>query len=134
MRGVGWGDNICIVVQISKSKKKGVSLAVSPREAVGCAGPLDELLDAEFFKGLADPTRLLLLGCLAKCGRACSVSELAECCVVDFSVVSRHLKALERAGIVEAGKSGRTVYYTVRYDDVAGKFESVAEALRGYGA
>ena len=49
----------------------------------------DRALDAELFKALSDPTRLKLLACLAKCSRMCSVTEVAECCSVDFSVVSR---------------------------------------------
>src|SRR5271154_3181711 len=100
---------ICIMTQITKYKPR------TPKQAAACCGPIDDLLDPELFKGLCDPTRLSLLGCLAKCGRPCSVSELAECCSVDFSVVSRHLALLERSGIVESSKDGRTVFYTVKY-------------------
>lgn len=85
------------------------------------------------FKGLSDTTRLQLLGCLAKCRRACSVGELGQCCAVDLSVVSRHLAILERSGIVESKKRGRTVYYTVKYAELIPKLRALAEALAGYG-
>jgi len=106
---------------------------LTPKLAAGCRGPIDDLLDAELFKGLSDATRLNLLACLSKCGRACSVSEVAECCSVDFSVVSRHLALLERAGIVESAKEGRTVFYTVKYGELSAKLRGVADAIESYG-
>ena len=105
----------------------------TPRQALACCGPLDEGLDAELFKALSDPTRLTLLACLAKCGRGCSVTEVAECCSVDFSVVSRHLALLERAGVLSSSKRGRTVFYEVRYAHVAGALRAVADALDACG-
>ena len=101
----------------------------TPLAAQQCCGPLDTCLDAALFKALSDPTRLALLACLAKCGRGCSVSEVAECCSVDFSVVSRHLALLERAGVLSAVKSGRTVTYEVRYEHLAQSLRAVADAV-----
>jgi len=106
-------------------------LAMKPQEASRCCGPIDELLDAELFKALGEPTRLKLLSCLAKCGRACSVTELTECCAVDFSVVSRHLAVLENAGILSATKQGRTVFYEVRYKHLTEAFRELAKAIEG---
>lgn len=106
---------------------------VSPRQASACCGPLDELLDPGLFKALCDPTRAKLLGCLAKCGRACTVSEVAECCSVDFSVVSRHLQLLERSGVLESAKVGRTVFYAVRYARLCQALRGLADALEECG-
>jgi ArsR family transcriptional regulator, arsenate/arsenite/antimonite-responsive transcriptional repressor len=106
---------------------------LTPRQALACCSPLDEGLDAELFKALSDPTRLALLACLAKCGRECSVTEIAECCSVDFSVVSRHLALLERAGVLQSAKRGRAVFYQVRYGHVAGALRRVADALDACG-
>jgi DNA-binding transcriptional ArsR family regulator len=92
-------------------------------------GPLDERLDPVFFKALGDPTRAKLVACIAKCGRACSVGEVGECCSVDLSVVSRHLRVLERAGVVESVKAGRTVRYMVRYAAVSRSLRGLAEAI-----
>ena len=105
---------------------------LTPKLAAACRGPIDALLDAEFFKGLCDPTRLKLLGCLAKCARPCSVSEIAACCAVDFSVVSRHLALLARSGIVQSLKQGRIVLYTVKYDTLIRKLRALAGALESF--
>jgi ArsR family transcriptional regulator len=102
---------------------------MTPEEASRCCGPLDEQLDAQLFKALGDPTRLRLLTCLAKCGRPCSVTELSACCQVDFSVVSRHLAVLARAGVLGATKSGRTVWYEVRYRTLAQAFRALARSV-----
>jgi len=102
---------------------------MKPLEAGRCCGPIDEWLDAELFKALGEPTRLKLLSCLAKCGRACSVTEMSECCLVDFSVVSRHLSVLEKAGVLTATKEGRTVFYSVRYQHLTAALRSLAKAI-----
>lgn len=102
----------------------------TPRQAAACCRPVDDLLEPALFKALGDPTRVRLLACVAKCGRACSVSEVAECCSVDLSVVSRHLQALARAGLIEPSRSGRTVSYAVRYSEVAAKFRALADAIQ----
>jgi ArsR family transcriptional regulator len=102
----------------------------TPRQAAACCRPVDDLLEPALFKALGDPTRVQLLACVAKCGRACSVSEVAECCSVDLSVVSRHLQALARAGLIEPSRSGRTVSYAVRYSEVAAKFRALADAIQ----
>jgi ArsR family transcriptional regulator, arsenate/arsenite/antimonite-responsive transcriptional repressor len=105
---------------------------MKPHEASRCCGPIDDLLDAELFKALGEPTRLKLLSCLAKCGRPCSVTELTECCAVDFSVVSRHLGVLEKAGILTSVKEGRTVFYSLRYQHLTKAFRGLARAIEGY--
>lgn len=105
---------------------------MSPKQASTCCGPIDGLLDPNLFKALCDPTRARLLGCLIKCGRACSVSEVSECCSVDFSVVSRHLQFLERAGILTAARAGRTVNYAVRYGPLCANLRALADAISHY--
>lgn len=116
----------CTMVQTRKRKPRPPA---SPKLAASCCGPLDSALDPELFRALGDPTRVLLLACLAKCGRACSVGEVAECCSVDLSVVSRHLSQLADAGILESSKQGRTVFYRVRYAEVCRSLRSLADAF-----
>ena len=101
----------------------------TPRHAARCCGPIDDLLDPTLFKALCDPTRAKLLACLVKCGRGCSVGEVAEGSSVDLSVVSRHLRTLEAAGVLEAERIGRTVLYAVRFDDVVASLRSLADAI-----
>jgi len=102
---------------------------MTPKQAVQFGSQMDKLLDPELFKSLCDPTRLTLLACLAKCGRASSVTELAACCSVDLSVVSRHLAILEKAEVLESEKQGRTVFYSVRYTALAQKLRDLATAI-----
>lgn len=102
---------------------------MTPKQAAACCKPVDDLLDPEWFKALCDPTRLLILGCLIKCARTCSVGEIAECCSVDLSVVSRHLQVLDRSGLLESMKQGRTVFYRVRYAEVCQTLRSLADAI-----
>jgi DNA-binding transcriptional ArsR family regulator len=54
------------------------------------------------FGALADPTRRAILARLAK-GEA-SVTELAEPFEISLPAVSKHLKVLERAGLVSRGR------------------------------
>lgn len=103
--------------------------AVTPKQAAKCCSPVDDLLDPDLFKALCDPTRVKLLACLAKCGRPCSVSEVADCCSVDLSVVSRHLSQLESVGILESSKSGRTVSYAVCYEKLCNTLRELADAI-----
>ncbi len=61
-------------------------------------------LDATFF-ALADPTRRAILARLAE-GEA-SVAELGEPFAMSQPAISRHLKVLERAGLVSVGQDGQ---------------------------
>lgn len=92
--------------------------------------PMDALLDAAFFRALSDPTRLSILACLCKCGRPCSVGELAACCSVDLSVVSRHLSMLARAGLLESTRKGQTVQYRVRYAELSRRLRELADEFQ----
>ena len=63
--------------------------------------PTDERLDATF-AALADPTRRAILARLAT-GDA-TVNQLAEPFAMTLPAVSKHLKVLERAGLVSRGR------------------------------
>ncbi|MBL0870764.1 MAG: winged helix-turn-helix transcriptional regulator [Phycisphaerales bacterium] len=117
------------MTQVSKQPRR----PMSPKQALTRRRPVDGLLDADLFKALGDRTRLRLVACLVKCARACTVSEIAECCSVDFSVVSRHLQLLERSGVLESNRTGRTVSYRVRGDELAAIFTGLAEAMSACG-
>jgi DNA-binding transcriptional ArsR family regulator len=58
------------------------------------------------FAALADPTRRRILARLAE-GDA-TVKELAEPFSVSLPAISRHLKVLERAGLIDRRKSAQT--------------------------
>jgi DNA-binding transcriptional ArsR family regulator len=57
------------------------------------------------FQALADPTRRAILGRLAE-GEA-SVGELAEPFRISAQAVSKHLKVLERAGLITRGRTAQ---------------------------
>lgn len=102
---------------------------LTPTQAARRRARLDVLLEPDVLKALAEPTRTRLLSCLLKCGRPCSVTEVAACCSVDFSMVSRHLAALARAGLLTAEKRGRTVWYAADAVTLAARFRSIADAI-----
>ena len=60
---------------------------------------------SETFAALADPTRRAILARLAS-GEA-SVTELAEPFEMSMPAVSRHLKVLERAGLIGRGRDAQ---------------------------
>ena len=65
--------------------------------------PPDHL--STIFAALADPTRRAILARLAS-GEA-SVTELAEPFDMSLPAVSKHLKVLERAGLIERGREAQ---------------------------
>ena len=57
------------------------------------------------FAALADPTRRAILARLA--GGECSVTELAEPFDMSMPAVSKHLRVLERAGLIARGRQAQ---------------------------
>jgi DNA-binding transcriptional ArsR family regulator len=66
--------------------------------------PISDRLDATFL-ALADPTRRAILARLAR-GEA-SVTELAEPFEISQPAISKHLKILERAGLITVGQDAQ---------------------------
>jgi ArsR family transcriptional regulator len=77
---------------------------------------------AEAFKALADPTRVKILSLLKTKGRSCCelitrgepglcACDIEEAVGLSQAAVSHHMGLLRRAGLVEAEKRGRWVYY-----------------------
>ena len=90
---------------------------------------LRQLLEPELFKALADPNRATLIVRLGGKGGPVTVTEASDCCPVDVSVVSRHLRTLRSAGIVTATKEGREVRYRVEHRALAARLREIADAL-----
>ena len=65
---------------------------------------MSDRLDATFL-ALADPTRRAILARLAR-GEA-SVTELAEPFAISQPAISKHLKVLERAGLITVGQDAQ---------------------------
>ena len=60
----------------------------------------------EIFRALADPTRREIIHMMAQKER--TVSELAEPFDMSLAAISKHIKVLERANLVERRVTGRT--------------------------
>ena len=60
---------------------------------------------SEVFSALADPTRRAILARLAE-GEA-TVNQLAEPFPISLQAISKHLKVLERAGLITRGKEAQ---------------------------
>jgi DNA-binding transcriptional ArsR family regulator len=78
------------------------------------------------FAALADPTRRAILSRLAS-GEA-TVTELAEPFEISLPAVSKHLKVLERAGLIARGRERQ--WRPARLE--AGPLREVAEWAEGY--
>jgi DNA-binding transcriptional ArsR family regulator len=88
--------------------------------------PADQL--STTFAALADPTRRSILARLAQ-GEA-TVNELAEPFPITLQAVSKHLKVLERAGLIARGRSAQ-----LRPSRLQGEaLRQAADFLDGYRA
>jgi ArsR family transcriptional regulator len=94
-----------------------------------CCADLEARLDPAFFRALGDPNRIVLVARLAGLDHPSTVTEAAECCPVDLSVVSRHLAVLRDAGVLRAEKRGREVHYTLPHREVAATLRAIADAV-----
>jgi DNA-binding transcriptional ArsR family regulator len=87
---------------------------------------------SETFAALGDPTRLAILERLAE-GDA-TVKELAEPFSVSLPAISRHLKVLERAGLITRGRSAQSRPSSLRVealDDAVSWLETRRELWDG---
>ena len=94
-----------------------------------CAEALGQAMQPEFFKALCDPVRISIVATLATRSAPICVSDVAECCGVDFSGVSRHLKILKEAGVVSSSREGRMTRYRLDADMLATTLRAMAEAV-----
>lgn len=92
-------------------------------------GSLAPYLDARIFRALGHETRLAVLARLATNPESQTVTEVAACCGVHLSGVSRHLRQLHEAGLVAAERSGREVRYRLCCGELAAMLRKLANAL-----
>jgi ArsR family transcriptional regulator len=92
------------------------------------------------FKALGDPTRLKILELLRARGKSCCelvAREERGLCACDIedavglsqAAVSHHMGLLRRAGLVDAEKRGRWMFYRRNEAALAGLAESIARAV-----
>lgn len=90
---------------------------------------LVNLFDSRFFAALSEPVRVEILKLLIVCGRA-DIAAIAQHLPQDRSVISRHLKLMEEAGILMREKEGRHVYYQVSASGVIGRLEAILAQVK----
>ena len=81
-------------------------------------------------KVLGNPTRLELLDLLAQGPR--HVEDLAEVAQLGMSTCSAHLQALREAGLVQARREGKRVFYSLTGDDVASLWEHLRRVAHAH--
>ena len=84
---------------------------------------------ADILKALGEVNRLTLVCKLCECNAPQNAMCLCECCSVDASGVSRHLKVLAQEGVINAEKSGREKSYSLNRDYVAKKLRDLADRI-----
>lgn len=84
---------------------------------------------ADLLKALGEYNRLSLVYKLCQCDLPQNAMCLCDCCNVDASVVSRHLKILAQQDIVSFKKSGREIQYSLNRSEVANKLRQLADII-----
>jgi len=84
---------------------------------------------AEFLKALGEFNRLSLVYKLCDCETPQNMMCLCDCCSVDASVVSRHLKTLADAGVLKSNKNGRERTYSLDRANVAKELRTLATRI-----
>ena len=100
----------------------------------------DDLDVVTVCKALGDPTRLRILDLLKSKGRSCCdlitrdehglcACDVEEAVGLSQAAVSHHMALLRRAGLVNAEKRGRWMYYSRNEAAIAGLAELLAKAV-----
>ena len=84
---------------------------------------------ADLLKALGEFNRLSLVYKLCECQLPQNAMCLCDCCSVDASVVSRHLKTLTHAGILKLNKKGRERTYSLDRGNVAKALRDLADKI-----
>lgn len=84
---------------------------------------------AGLLKALGEVNRLSLVCRLCDCNTPQNAMCLCECCSVDASGVSRHLKLLSKEGIVSVEKRGRERSYSLNRSYVASQLRVLADKI-----
>lgn len=85
------------------------------------------------FKALGDKNRLNIFKYFCNCSlngtQENSVNDIKTCCDIDLSVVSRHLAAMKQAGLLNAKKEGKNVFYSLNSKWIASTLRELADSV-----
>jgi len=86
---------------------------------------------ADLLKALGEFNRLSLVYELCDCAKPRNAMCLCDCCSVDSSVASRHLKVLAQEGVVRIERKGRERMYSLNRAEVAARLRALADQIEG---
>jgi DNA-binding transcriptional ArsR family regulator len=72
----------------------------------------------EIFRALGDPTRLRIVGMLARHGEVC-VCKIVDELDMNQPAVSFHMSKLKQAGLLNSRKEGQWIHYSLKADAIA---------------
>ena len=84
---------------------------------------------ADLLKALGEFNRLSLVYELCQCKAPQNAMCLYECCSVDASGVSRHLKVLSQEGIVSSKRKGCEIQYSLNRNEVAKRLRKLLDII-----
>ena len=84
---------------------------------------------AGLLKALGEFNRLSIVYELCQCKAPKNAMCLCDCCGVDASGVSRHLKILQQQGVVSSNKQGRQVSYSLNRKTLAQQLRALADIV-----
>ncbi|MEN1728997.1 MAG: metalloregulator ArsR/SmtB family transcription factor [Pseudomonadota bacterium] len=84
---------------------------------------------ADLLKALGEFNRLSMVYELCQCKAPQNAMCLCECCGVDASGVSRHLKVLSQEGVVSSERKGRAIQYSLNRESVANQLRQLADLI-----
>ncbi|MEC7240071.1 MAG: metalloregulator ArsR/SmtB family transcription factor [Myxococcota bacterium] len=84
---------------------------------------------ADLLKALGEVNRLSLVCRLCDCETPQNAMCLCDCCSVDASGVSRHLKVLTQEGVLRMEKHGRERTYSLNRSYVAHQLRELADKI-----
>ena len=93
------------------------------------AARIVEILDSPFLRALTEPARLEVLRVLLVHGPG-DIGEIANHLPQDRSVISRHLRTLQEAGIVSSRREGRRVVFQLEGAGLMGQLDGILSEAR----
>jgi ArsR family transcriptional regulator len=90
--------------------------------------PAEAVRYARLFRALGDPTRIEILGIMARRGAELNVCDVEDCFDLSQPTISHHLRILREAGLVETERRGQCICYSLR-DDAMDALDAFRAAL-----
>ena len=84
---------------------------------------------ADLLRALGEFNRLSMVYELCQCEKPQNAMCLCECCSVDASVASRHLKVLAEQDVVQLERKGRERIYSLNRSGVAQRLRALADQI-----